>query len=146
VYPTCLFQRGERDLARGDRPPRVVWVLGAETYEPPEKTSDNPRSLATAVATVTAHIWGRDRDSAKALRHNVHVAAYRAAWGSFEPVSTSAEELEQRVIEHGAVLQFEMRFRIPVPDQTVPEVLITGFSPDLTNATPGDGILQCGET
>jgi hypothetical protein len=145
VYPSVLFRRGEREFATNDFPPRVVWVYGGETYDAPEKSRDNPRSLATAVATLYAHIWGVSRESAIAIRQNIHVAAYHVAYGSFEPVGTSFEELEQRHAEYGASCRFEMQFRMPVPDATVPEVMITGFLP-AGDSVAGDGILQCGET
>lgn len=145
VDPTVVFAFGARRLAEKTNPPRVVWVPVPGTYDAAEKQNDNPRSLATRVDVVEAHCWAADDASAELLRDSVHAAGYNVAY-DFDPLSHRWGDDEDTWLSEGALTVLTFQIRVQVGDVTRPTTKITGIVPDTSDAVPGDGFLNCGET
>lgn len=63
LLPGIPVKDGGEHLAAHEAPPRIVFVPGAETWGPPNpKWVGKPRCLKLREVTLTAHVWGTDRD------------------------------------------------------------------------------------
>ncbi len=85
----CFF--GGRYLHQLDSiPPRIVWVPSSEPFTAASKSVEPPdKSIATRMATVSAHVWGISYDQTEAMLHNLVSMLHKhfqgvSAWGSAE--------------------------------------------------------------
>jgi hypothetical protein len=141
AIPELSFGDGEREL-RGYGMPRITWVDGDDTFGPADKRSMNPRSLRTRNAGLDVYIAAENRGQAEAISIAVQAAANRVAAGSYEVTGGRTEGAD--FTDAGLLYVLAMTFAIPVPDQIRPIVTFTKYEPG--PGTPGDGILETGES
>lgn len=124
---------GAKNIAGNSRPPRLVWIPKADRFGPPAKTAQNPRALRTRHATLELHVWGADYEATEILLHQVIAAVHAVAVGSYE-LGDSEWDVDENVVQRGALVIVDITFSIPVTEAPQPTVKITSVSQTLAAA------------
>jgi hypothetical protein len=148
--PTCSFAFGaEHVTAHEQAPPRIVWVRAIDRYEGPARIGGNSRAILGKQTAVIAHCWAKasgsdTEDKAREDLCDCLAWALRVVLGA-DALPLSAEHLLDQVGAAGRVTLLSFTIGQPVTDTTLPTATVTTIAPDLSGASPTDGVLQCGE-
>ena len=147
---------GSEWVGKAKAPPAVVWVPGRERFERPveshrAKPNEQPRSLATNIATVYAQCWAKrpstgpaaheydDLDAARTLAGLVINGARRTVAGGYTVVSGEHPNQDgQQLTQLGRLYVVQFEFRLPVVEYTADlyqAVKVVSSSPDVGTET-----------
>lgn len=149
--PTCVFAFGAQFVSSHEQaPPRIVWVRAIDRYEPAQRVGGNQRSVLSKQTAVVAHCWAKasgsdTEDKAREDLTNTVAWALRTVLGA-DAIPLSAEHVHDQIGAAGTCTLIPFTISQPLTDDDLPTATVTTIAPDLTGASAGDGVLQCGET
>ena len=142
---------GPEELARHHSPPRIVWCKAGGEILPTDRVGGNPRPLVRRRLRFEARLWGRDDDQAEQLLEETIREVQFLTAGVYRPVSElwpqHAKPEESRLATaKGAhcILSFEVDLYVESRPLMKTKAKLLEFDP--AGATPGDGVLQTGES
>ena len=144
--PTLKFQLGLRRVSKNDTPPRVVWGPDTDEWDGAYNVARLARALRQRRASVKIHCWGSTLLETEQILHLLVAAWHRSVGGpAFTPDTVSWEA--PAWADRGECATFTVRTRIPVTDDSLAllEPPITP-EPGYPTGTPGDGVLEQGES